>query len=113
MCVSLDGLKEFLGDVAYGHWLQDNEWPKTQLVCVHNFVLSAIVPCQPRTDEQIAAFSQAVYAQTRDHWLYPPDVKKLSIGSFSAETEPREGLCRDAKAFLMNAGLLSRSVPLC
>lgn len=110
MQVNLDGLKAFLGEAAFQRWLDARDYPKTELQCQHNRIRYAIIPRHPQDAIQEEAFAQAVYTQVLFDWQNPRGIERMSIGSVSVQFKDQPDLCPEAKAILMNAGLLYRGV---
>lgn len=110
MYVSIAGLEAHMGGERFSS-LPD---PAGALESCEARLLALILPNVPVNDEQIAAFSRAVYAQV-EHELaqepLPEGVKAFSLGSFSATLDGKSRpACETARAILMNAGLLYRGV---
>lgn len=110
---SLSGLEGRMGAEAYAAWISETPNAQAELTGCAARVLSCILPCRPRTEEQRQAFADAVYAQLH-HEIQngmPEGVESFTLGSFSVKAGMRPSLCREARAILLNAGLLCREVP--
>lgn len=110
--VSLVWLEERMGADAYAAWLSETPNARAELDGCAARVLSCILPCRPRTEAQERAFADAVYAQLH-HEIQngmPEGVESFTLGSFSVKAGARAALCREARAILLNAGLLCREV---
>lgn len=117
--VSLDGLKTFLGPTLYAQWQENVPDEARFLQRMEDRLLGVILPNSP-SDEQIAQFCAAVYAQAehevasgaRSISELPDRVRSVSLGSYSITlSEKGESLCSEAKNLLLQAGLLYRGVP--
>ena len=77
-------------------------------------LLALILPNVPAGDEQIAAFSQAVPIQAEQQETAPEGVTGFRLGSYSVTLDGRRrAACPQARAVLISAGLLCRSVKAC
>lgn len=115
MYADLNGLAAYMGEGAYEAWLGAHTNAIGEVEDCEARILACIMPMQPRTEAQTAAFSRAVYAQMTQDWVrgVPPGLKKFSLGSFSAELDGGSDLCPTARALLLDAGLLYRGVAAC
>ena len=74
-------------------------------------LLALILPNVPAGDEQIAAFSRAVHVQAAQGESAPEGVTAFRMGSYSVTLDGKHrAACPQARAILMNAGLLYRGV---
>ena len=113
--VSLSALEARMGAGAYSAWLAQTPNPQAELDACARRVLAAILPRRPRNETQGQALAAAVCAQL-NHEIQcgvSEGVESFSVGSFSARLCPRPALCREARAILLDAGLLCREVATC
>lgn len=124
--VSLRGLEEFLGLEADEWFKEHQKDAATLLRSCESRLLDYILPNIPRCPEQVSAFQRAVYTQFRHETCdknkqlaeIPDGVKSFTVNGFSAtfgdkgigDSVSPSGLCREAKAELLMAGLLYRGV---
>ena len=109
---SLSGLEKRMGAEAYAAWTAEAPNAQAGLEGCEARLLGCILPNQPRNEAQRQALAAAVYAQM-NHEIQsgvPEGVESFSVGSFSAKLEAGRALCREARAILLNAGLLCREV---
>ena len=130
--VTLDGLQDFMFEDAYDALSEKYDYDdlNKMLDGAEARMLAYIIPNTPRCDDQIDAFCKAVYAQVqyeneqRNTELndMPDGITSFSVNGFSASFGSGSsagtmvssvGLCKEAKARLLYAGLLYRGVMGC
>lgn len=124
---SMDGLREYMGDEAFAAWQNAHTNAERELERCEKRILAYIIPNSPECSGQIEAFTNAVYAQIAADFQavasmgeLPEGVTSFTVNGFSATLKGSSGdvvssggICRDARAELLCAGLLCRGVRMC
>lgn len=124
---SMDGLREYMGDEAFAAWHNARTNAERELERCEKRILAYIIPNFPECSGQVEAFTNAVYAQIAADYQaatsmgeLPEGVTSFTVNGFSATLKGNSGdvvssggICRDARAELLYAGLLYRGVRMC
>lgn len=124
---SLDGLREYMGDEAFAEWQKRHANAERELERCEKRILAYIIPNSPVCSGQQEAFTNAVYAQiAADNKAaasmgdIPEGISSFTVNGFSATLKGSSGdavsaggICRDARAELLYAGLLYKGVHVC
>ena len=124
---SMDGLREYMGDEAFAAWQNAHTNAECELERCEKRILAYIIPNTPGCAVQVEAFTNAVYAQIAADSKtavsmgdIPEGVTSFTVNGFSAtlkggsgDVVSSGGICRDARAELLYAGLLYKGVATC
>jgi len=125
--VSISGLREYMGGDAYDDWEYNHPDAERELERAEKRMLAYIIPNSPACSGQQEAFANAVYAQiaadskaAASMGEIPEGVSSFTVNGFSATLKGNSGdvvsaggICRDARAELLYAGLLYKGVRMC